>query len=257
MKEYLTVMAAVIAATILIPVAGLSWAGEAVQTAANRDSDIQDALVEVSALRFEESERGIQPYSSRLLVSAEYLRMDDGQDNGDYVLYDRRKRQIFSVSHHDRSILFIPHRKIEIAPAIPLELGLAKSRDTRAPFVSGLPPEHIVLSVNGQECHHVIAVAELLPEVNLALKEYHVTLAGEQAQNLFKTPVELQSPCMLAGTIFAPTRHLDHGIPILEWDYRGYRRTLIGFQESVQVESKLFQVPKGYRVFSINAVQPE
>jgi hypothetical protein len=62
---------------------------------------------------------------------------------------------------------------------------------------------------------------------------------------------------MLANMIFAPTRHLEYGFPILEWDYRGKRRTLIGYRESVQAESKLFRLPEGYRVFSINEPQTE
>ena len=139
------------------------------------------------------------------------------------------------MSQHDRSILLFTHRIIEIEPPIILELGLSKSRDPRAPTISGLASEHIVLLVNGKECHGVFAVVGLLREVIMALQKYLVTLASKQAESLAKTPLELQSSCMLAGIIFAQTRHLDYGFPILEWDYHGYRRALVNFQESIRV----------------------
>lgn len=252
-----TVFATLVAAMIAAPV--VSQAEEFAHGFRGAKTGViaQTQLVEATELRFEESEQGIEPYNSRLLVSSEYLRMDDGRDGGDYLLYDRRKRHIHSVSRQDRSILFISYRDIDIKPPIVLDLDLARSHDEQAPLVSGLPSENIVLSVNGKQCHTVVAVAGLLPEVNQALREYRLTLAGEQAANLPKTPAEFQSHCMLAEMIFAPTRHLDYGFPILEWDYRGYRRALIDFKKSVHVDSKLFQLPSGFRIFSINSLESE
>jgi hypothetical protein len=205
----------------------------------------------VTEVIFDENEVGLKPYIARMLVSDAYLRIDDGHNDGDFVLYDRRQRQIHSVTHEEQSILRITDRPIEIESPVLLELSVERSADASAPQISGKSTEHIVLSVNGKECQNIITVNGLLEKVNRARQEYLSTLAGEQAANLAKTPIELLTPCMLAKLIFAPTWHLDFGFPIHEWDYRGFARSLVNYRERAAVDPGLFELPQGYRVFSI------
>jgi hypothetical protein len=205
----------------------------------------------VTEVIFDESEAGLEPYITRMLVSDAFLRIDDGRKEGDFVLYDRRRRQIYSVTHDEKSILHITFRPIEIESPVPLEQSIKRNTDASAPLISGRSTEHIVLSVNGMECQNIISVNGLLEKVNRALQEYLLTLAGEQATNLAKTPTELQTPCMLAKLIFAPTWHLDFGFPIREWDYRGFTRSLKNYREKAAMDPGLLKLPKGYRVFSI------
>jgi len=205
----------------------------------------------VTEVIFDESEAGLEPYITRMLVSDAFLRIDDGRKEGDFVLYDRERRQIYSVTHYEKSVLRITFRPIEIESPVPLEQSIKRTTDDSAPLISGRSTEHIVLSVNGMECQNIISVNGLLEKVNRALQEYLLTLAGEQATNLAKTPTELQTPCMLAKLIFAPTWHLDFGFPIQEWDYRGFARSLVHFREKTTVDPGLFKLPKDYRVLSI------
>ena len=139
-------------------------------------------------------------------------------------------------------------KPIKIESPYPLVFEHSRSTDPDAPKISGKLPEHIIFRVNGEECYNVISVAGLLNKVTQAIKEYLQTLAGKQAMNLANTPPEMQTPCMLANMIFEPSRHLDYGLPIREWDYRGFARSLVNYRESVPVDGSLFEVPEGYRI---------
>ena len=201
---------------------------------------------------FVEQEAGIEPFRTRVLVTAEYLRMDDGLDGGDYILYDRQTREVAAVSHMNRSVLKIYHHEVDIEPPIELHLEERSEADPKAPAIDGKAPIHHVFSTNGEVCFEVMAVAGLLEDARQAMAEYLQTLATEQALNLAKTPVEMQTPCMLSNMVFTPDRHLAHGFPIQEWDSRGYSRTLLDYGEIEDPDPFLFVIPEEYRSFSVN-----
>jgi hypothetical protein len=77
-------------------------------------------------------------------------------------------------------------------------------------------------------------------------------LAGEQALNLAKTPMEMQTPCTLATLVFAPDAHLQRGFPLREWRGDGFNRALVGFEEGVELDPALFRLPEGYGSFSLH-----
>jgi len=207
-------------------------------------------------LHFQESEPGIDPYPVRMLVTQAYLRIDDGVDSGGFVLYDRAARQIFSVSHDTRQVLYIEHRAIEIEPPHELVYEEHESSDPQAPTIGGRAPVHYEFLTNGELCHEVVAVDGLLEDARLALVEYHLTLAGEQAANLNKTPAEYQTDCMLANLVFASTRYLEHGFPIQERTHDGYMRALVDYELDAQIAPELFELPD-YRHYSINPLDDE
>ncbi|MBD3618398.1 MAG: hypothetical protein HUJ28_02870 [Chromatiales bacterium] len=207
-------------------------------------------------LHFQESEPGIEPYPVRMLVTPGFLRIDDGVDDGGFVLYDRSSRQIYSVSHEARQILFIEHRDIAIEPPHALVDEVAVSSDPQAPTIGGRAPMQVELTTNGELCHELVAVEGLLEEARLALIEYHETLAGEQAVNLNKTPVEYQTDCMLSSLVFGATRYLDHGFPIQERSYNGYTRALVDYEEYAELSPELFVLPD-YRHYSITPLEDE
>lgn len=209
------------------------------------------------SMLFVEQEAGIEPYRTRVLVTTEYLRMDDGLDGGDYILYDRETREVAAVSHANRSVLKIYHHEVDIEPPIDLTYTQSSEADPDAPRISGKAPVHHVFSTNGEVCFEVVAVSGLLEEARQAMAEYLQTLATEQALNLDKTPPEMQTPCMLSNMVFTPTRHLTHGFPIQEWDSRGYSRTLLDFGELADPDPFLFVVPEEYRSFSVNELGAE
>lgn len=60
-----------------------------------------------TAVYFNEVERGAEPYTTRMLITPQFLRIDYGIDNDDFILLDRKHPAIYSVNHDDRTILVI------------------------------------------------------------------------------------------------------------------------------------------------------
>lgn len=217
-------------------------------------ADKKEEAEMVNALRmdFMEREEGIDPYRVRMLVTADYLRMDEGRDSDDFLLFDRRKKIIYSVTHADQSILRIPHRGDLLAQESTLDFGLREHSNADMPDFNGKKPRHLAFTANAKTCYEVVAVEDFLPEAVQAMREYLLTLSGEQIVNLNKTPVEMRSDCMLANLIYKPVRHLEHGFPLREWDYKGYVRELLDYGRE-QVSAELFRLNPSYRVTQLGA----
>jgi hypothetical protein len=205
----------------------------------------------VTEIWFQEREPGIAAYPMRMLVSEGFLRMDDGDQRGDYILYDRGARVITSVDHAARSLIRIVHRDVEIDPPLPLDTQIRVREEPGAPAVAGRAPRHVGVMTNGETCYELVVVPGLLEPARRAMQEFLETLAGEQAMNLGKTPVEMQTACALTNLVFDPARRLDYGFPIREWDERGHASALLRFEEGLSAEPGLFAIPAGYRVISL------
>jgi len=210
-----------------------------------------EAGVGVTEIWFEEGEPGISTYPMRMLVSEGFLRMDDGDDRGDYILYDRGARVITSVDHAARSLIRIVHRSVEITPPLSLDTQIRVREEPGEPDVVGRRPKHVGVMANGETCYELIAVPGLLEPARRAMQELLETLAGEQAMNLGKTPVEMQTACVLTNLVFDPAKRLDYGFPIREWDDRGHVRALVRFEEGLSTDPGLFAIPAGYRIISL------
>jgi hypothetical protein len=202
-------------------------------------------------LDFVESEQGIDPYPMRLLVTKNFLRMDDGLDEGNFLLFDRVKHQIFNVVHDDKRILMIPRREFSPQQEESLQLGLQEQDASDMPQLNGQSPRHFVLTSRDKACYDIIALEGFLPEVVAALREYEEIMSEQQKVNLNKTPTEMRSDCMLANMIVAPTRYLDFGFPLRVSDYRGWSRSLTDYRQ-VDIDPLLFELNKSYQVFQIS-----
>lgn len=203
-------------------------------------------------MTFVEQEPGVDPYPSRMLVTKDYLRLDDGVDAGNFVLYDRHNRTIASVDHDARNVLWIYPHAVEVEPPMALVHSEESESHPEAPTIAGRHPVQYRFITNGEVCGEVVSVEGLLEQGRIALTEYLDTLAGEQALNMDKTPPEMQNACELTRLIFAPSRHLAHGFPVEQWDPRGRSRSLVGFREDVKLDPGLFQIPADYTSFSVN-----
>ena len=207
-----------------------------------------------SLLWYEEQEAGIDAYPVRIMVVPGYLRMDDGQDDGDFLLFDRNNRKVFSINHEDRSILVVePAASVtDSAPPPDLELGIEQIADESAPRVAGKKPEMYRFTAAGETCLEAVVVPGLLPQAVQALSEYSRLLAERQLAMLENTPEEFRTPCYLSRYVHAPGRQLAQGLPIQEWDSSGYRRQLTDFRDRVPVNPALFELPAGYNRHTLN-----
>lgn len=229
-NRYLLAAAACLAGLLL----GTASAGEAAAT------------VRADLLRYEEQEPGTEVYPVRIIVSRGFIRIDDADDAGDFVLLDRATNDLYSVSHEERSILEIRFRHLD--PKLPDDLVLeaAIEEDAAAPAIAGKRPLLVDLSANGRTCYHVAAVPGLLEEAVAGLADYARVLANRQFGELQTVPAAMQTPCFLARYVYAPDRHLQHGLPVQEWDGAGYRRALVNYRAGAQIARELFVLPEGY-----------
>lgn len=249
MKNYLILIMALL---------GLSACSDGEQSRTQKSEAAVSSEVPVeegkaTVLLFQEREIGVPPYGSRIIVTSEYLRMDDGNDQGDFLLYDRNTRNVFSVAHEDQTVFEISYHPVEIEPPIELDLVTKSEIDETAPSIGGQRPLHTTFSINSKRCFDVISIAGVLDDAALALGEYATALSGEQARILHKTPVEFQDPCMLSNLIFHTAEHTRHGFPIQEWSYSGYSRELMDYRLDYPVADQLFMIPPDYRRYKLDS----
>jgi len=204
-----------------------------------------------SLLWYEEQEAGTDIYPVRIVVSAGYVRIDDDDDNGDFVLLDRATRNLYSVSQEERTIVVIEYRAHEQQLPDGIRLDEVIEEDDEAPTIAGKRPLMVSITANDTTCYRVAAVPGLLEEAVAGLADYARVLGNRQLGSLQTVPAEMQTPCFLTRYAYAPDRHLRHGLPIQEWDGAGYQRSLVNYRAAQQVDPGLFVLPEGYRRVSL------
>lgn len=210
---------------------------------------------EGSLLIYQQQELGVEPYNARILVTQDYLRMDDGVDDGDYLLFDRKLRLISSVTHEDETVFEIPPRAVNKRPPMKLRRRSSEIKMDNPPRVGDEKPRHRRLFVNDKVCYNVVAVEGLLKDVRQALVDFRKTLSGEHAKLLPRLPADQQEPCDLARNIFHPGWQLEFGLPIQEWDEQGRGQTLVDYKTTTHLDNKLFTLPQGYRHYTTDDLQ--
>jgi hypothetical protein len=205
-------------------------------------------------LLYQKSEPGIDPYLSRLIITDKFMRMDEGEDPGNYLLFDRNKRHIYSITHDDRTVFEIPQRQVRLEPPEVLNRVTKKVDSTDMPKVAGKQPEHYRLNVNGQECYNVITVSGLLENAVDVMRDFRVVLAGEHAKALSFIPADVRNICEMALHTFHPEWQLEFGLPIQEWDDLGNSQSLINFKGEILFDEQLFELPEGYQHYSTDSL---
>lgn len=204
---------------------------------------------------FIEQESGVEPYPVRMLLSDDFLRIDDGDAKEGFVLYDRNKKSIYSVTLEDKRALRIDNQVLDLKKPDDIELEVRQLDDVEVPTIAGVQPVQYDYFVKGNPCLHVMAADGLLPDLQAVLVEYRQVLAAEQAANMDKTPQEMLSDCFLSNDVFHATDRLNKGFPVAIWDEKGYRRVLQSY-ESIDLDAEdLFEIPKGIEEFSLREVQ--
>lgn len=201
-----------------------------------------------------EQEPGIEPYRSRYIVNARYLRIDDEDQNGDFMLFDRQREIIFSISSDNRSVLEIRRRGEGGQP--PRELSIHKEQLPLegAPAVGGREALFHRYAVNGETCLEQVAVPDLAPAMVEALNEFRDVLSGEHRRMVPFTPADMQKPCDLARHAFHPARFMEHGLPLREWDPAGTGRELVSMDLGFDPDPGLFELPAGYRTMTMESL---
>lgn len=198
-------------------------------------------------LTYEDSEPGIDAYLTRVFVNENFLRMDDGINGSGYMLYDRQKQIVYSVSHEDETILRLVSKKTTGRVKRTLKMDARKIEETDMPHVDGVKPQHFKLTVNGNVCASIIAVKGLHEKAVRALNEFRRMLVNTHLANLANTPEDMQNECFLAHNVVSPSRTLQFGLPIFEEDDKGMKHLLVDYKTNVKVDPAVYTLPEKYR----------
>jgi len=196
------------------------------------------------------------PHISRILVTDEYLRMDQGggSDDTGFVLYDRGQQTIYSVDHEAKRVLGMQATGNQ--PETPANLLLSERafEPDDAPELSGGRPLGYQLFANEHLCTRLIAAPGLMSNALEGLREFRTALAEQQAESLVGLPAEMTSPCDLAIHVYAPVRDLQYGLP-LEVNDPGGRQLLVDFRPDFAADPALFRLPEGYSRLSMDQIR--
>lgn len=206
-------------------------------------------------LLYNVTEPGVDPYQSRIIVSDEFIRIDENSDGNDFVLVDRKKEIVYSVSNDNDAILVVKRQPVTIAAPMELALSVDKNQDKAAPQIDGKSVVHYVFKVNGEACNDAMIAEGLLMNTTQALSEYRHILAGQHASTLQSVPADVRNACDMSSHIFHPVRHLQYGLPVQESDYSGYRRSLTDFDNDWTADPKLFVLPAEFGRFTVDDLQ--
>lgn len=221
---------------------GLCWL-----TLINTGAAVEPATLTGSVLVWQEQEPGIDPYQTRMLVTADYLRSDDGGDDGDYLLFDRRAGTLYTVSHGRAAVLVVRADSLPADAGPRPEVQVDVETDPAAPAIGGRAVEEIRLHSGGELCMRATVVPGLLPDAVAALREMRARLAARQYRDLYKTPEEFRTPCFLANYVYETDRALAAGLPIQEAVSGGVQRMLQDYRTEQTLSAPLFELPAGYR----------
>lgn len=206
-----------------------------------------------AALLYEMTEPGVDASPARYLITPEYLRLDDGKDTGDYVLYDRKARVIYNVVHGDRTISEIHWRAVKQPPPQRLQLDERElSLGADAPRVGGREVERRQLYAGERLCLDALIVPGLMPDAVAAMAALQQVLAGEHGAMIPHVPADVQDACDLAINVYAPGWPLRFGLLIEQQEYNGRGWSLKDFRADVETASTLFTLPPDYRRFNIS-----
>lgn len=199
-------------------------------------SDAPDAGLTMIALRYIDQDPGDPSYPTRILVTPDFLRMDAGEDEGDFVLLDRRQRQVTNVMRDSRIAMVFSAAEVPGRPAAwksELRTGAAATGTRR-----------FSLTVNGLVCNEGIVAPRLAPDAARAMAELKAVLAATQYRVWKDSPAAMQHDCDLANEVWETGAPFGLGLPLEAREFNGRTRRLESEAELPRVP-ELFRVPQG------------
>lgn len=220
-------------------------------------SSSDDKKITGTLLIFSEREAGSASFTTRIFINSKYMRMSDSLSPADFVLFNRAERTIYNVTRDEKSILVIKDNPHNVGPPIEIKYVEESQPSGAIPKINGRQATHYQFLANGKRCYDsVVLGGDFMPDVLAALREFRQVLANEHAKSVNNIPREMMDACDMAVNVFFATKHMDHGLPIREWNTRGYQRFLKDYRENVSASVSSFELPKGYEQFSMSEAPP-
>jgi len=229
------------------------WLASHGLTVQGKSNEVPDATVDVYELLYDEQEKGTDIYTTRMLVSDRYLRIDDLEDDSGYIVYDNKIRTIYSVSHFDKAILVMGPYAYK-KPDLSGQVKTSYKRLKNSPEIAGHKVHsHSVTTLvenNNETCTEIHLAENLLPEVTGIFRQYQRIVAGQQVMNLDSTPEEYRTACFLADQVYNDGAYYEKGLPIQELHSNGKKKLLKDYKKK-KISTKMFDLPDNYREYSL------
>ncbi len=197
----------------------------------------------MSVLNYQDADPGSAAYPTRILVTPAYLRMDTGDDNGDFVLLNRSNGVLLNVIRSEQRAYRYQAKAAPLSKPQPWQV-------TQTVKQLAASTQQFTWSVNGKVCGQVTATNSLLPDTVTALQQYWQALAPSQTLTWLRTPVELRDECDLARYVLEIPRLFQFGLPIEDIASDGRTRRYESSREA-PLQAELFTVPKAYQTVKL------
>ena len=209
---------------------------------------------------FVEQENGVEPYQTRMIITKEFVRIDDGEGTKSFVLYDRNKKIVYSTNPDEKTVMAVHEKKLKKGEVFepPFKLThsvkeMPKMKD--APTINGERAKHYELITNDKKCYDVVSIKGLMPTVVTALTEFHQHMATDSVVTFNNMPADMHDACDMTLTTFKPARQFEFGFPIKEWGKREYSRSLVDYDVNYKADPKLFILPEGYKHYTVQELR--
>ncbi|MCW8934011.1 MAG: hypothetical protein OQK98_04750 [Gammaproteobacteria bacterium] len=197
---------------------------------------------------YDEAEQGAASQTMRYIVNKNYLRIDNGQDNADFILFDVEQKMIHSINHEDKTILKIENKKWQ-TPKFDFNVNAQFKTMQDAPKISDKQVFSYFLKADDIICTQVSLIKDMFADDMQVFYQYQQVLSGQQVATLNNTPEELHTPCFLIDQIYHSGDYYKKGLPVHISYSRGYEKFLKDYKES-EIDVKLFIKPEGYSEYT-------
>ena len=187
-------------------------------------------------LRYVDQDPGDPPYLTRILVTPDFMRMDGGEDSGDFLLLDRHQRIAMNVMRDSKLAMVFKPGALPAKPA-GWTSRLMVSKGARG-------TQRFSLMVQGVACNEGVAAQRAAPDAARAMAELKSILAANQYRVWKETPGDLQRDCDLANHVWESGTTLKLGLPLEEREYTGRSRRFES-ESKRQLQPELFRLPDG------------
>lgn len=205
--------------------------------------------IDVSSFFYQEVETGGEAVDVRYTVSDDFLRIDEGSLNDDFILFDRQKKTIYSVNQSDKTILYIESHDWQLE-SFSFSVNVKKTILKDAPKVSGQLVVDFKKMADLKTCQHVQLLSGVYKKEMQVFSEYLKVLSGQQVKNIMATPVEMRSPCFMLDQVYNTGEYYQLGLPIMEWHSRGYSKFLTNYKNH-SLGEQWFVLPADFKRYTL------
>ncbi len=178
-------------------------------------------------------EQGHEQGRLRLLITPDWLRVDNGVGGDGYWVVDRRQQRVYGVGIEEEAQ---PPRRLPEAPA-PITWSLARSPSLALTQGRGGRAEHLRWRREGVDCLEAVVLPEAAPWVRSALMEVRLLQPS--------VPWEQDLPASCGEALEAdPLAPFREGVPLRLWNGGGNGWFLQDHRQGVRLPPVVFSLEK-------------